>query len=377
MKVFRASILYNKVKGVASLSLFSLSLFLTACQSNSFKVSGDVAGLEDGDTLFLTRDMETGMPSDTIIVKDGKFSFSGKTDSVALCMIYSASQNEINAPFFLESGNITIHLSDQPGGSRVSGTMCNDQWQELNDSVMVIGKEINRIAEHIYGNNLPEEEQQKGMEAIEGLNKRFSACVIKTTEKNIDNEFGYFLLTYYPEELIDHDTRSRLIKQLPAEMQQRPAIKQMEEVLARYAKTATGATISDFTQKALDGTDMSLLEEVKKNKVTVIDFWASWCGPCRQEMPFMIQLYDEYQPKGFGIVGVSLDQEFDAWKNASQTLGVKWPQMSDLKGWDNEIAQAFNITSIPHTIVVDQQGKILSRGLRGEKLKEFVAEQLK
>ena len=91
----------------------------------------------------------------------------------------------------------------------------------------------------------------------------------------------------------------------------------------------------------------------------------------------MIQLYDEYQPKGFGIVGVSLDQEFDAWKNASQTLGVKWPQMSDLKGWDNEIAQAFNITSIPHTIVVDQQGKILSRGLRGEKLKEFVAEQLK
>ena len=370
MKVFRASILY-KVLGLCSL------LLLTACQSNGYKVSGDVAGLSDGDTLYLTRDLETGIPADTITIKDGKFSFSGETDSTSLCMLYSASRNEINAPFFLEAGNITIHLTEQPGGSRVSGTVCNDQWQELNDSVMIIGKEINRIAEHIYGNNVPEEEQQKGMEQIDRLNQRFSACVIKKAEKNIDNEFGYFLLTYYPEELINNETRARLIKQLPAEMQKRPAIQQMEQQIARAAQTAEGSTISDFTQKALDGTDVSLMEEVKKNKVTVIDFWASWCGPCRQEMPFMIQLYDKYKPKGFGIIGISLDNEQDAWQKATDAMGVKWPQMSDLKGWENEIAQHFNVTSIPHTIVVDQQGKILRRGLRGEPLEQFIAEQIK
>jgi thiol-disulfide isomerase/thioredoxin len=292
-------------------------------------------------------------------------------------MIYSAKRNEINAAFFMEPGTIDIQLTDQPGGSRVGGTTCNNQWQTLNDSVMSIGKEINRIAEHIYGNNLSQEEQQKGMEQIEKLNKRFAELVVKTAEKNIDNEFGYFLLTYYPEELIDNNTRAKLIKELPAEMRQRTAIKQMEQTINAAAKTAEGATIKDFTQKTPDGTEISLMDEVKKHKVTVIDFWASWCGPCRQEMPFMMQMYDKHQSKGLGIIGISLDNDKDAWIKGTEALGFTWPQMSDLKGWENEIAQHFQVTSIPHTIVVDQKGTILRRGLRGEELEAFVAEQLK
>ena len=213
---------------------------------------------------------------------------------------------------------------------------------------------------------------KQGMEKIDRLNKRFANMIIKRTEKNIDNEFGYFLLTYYPEELIDNEQRTRLIEKLPAEMRQRPAIQHMQQTLATAAKTAEGSTITDFTQQAPDGTKVSLMDEVKKNKVTVIDFWASWCGPCRQEMPFMIELYKQYQPQGLGIIGISLDNERDAWLNATEAMGITWPQMSDLKGWENEIALYFNITSIPHTIVVDQQGKILRRGLRGETLQQYI-----
>lgn len=359
--------------------LFSVAL-LTSCQSNSYKISGTVSsaeGLADGDTLFVTQDLQTGIPSDTLIIKDGKFEMSGETDSTTLCMIYSAIRNEINSAFFLESGSINIELTEQPGGSRVSGTICNNQWQTLNDSVMSIGKEINRIAEHIYGNNLSQEEQQKGMEQIERLNKRFADLVVKTAEKNIDNEFGYFLLTYYPEELINNEQRARLIKELPAEMRQRPAIKVLEQTIDEAAKTAEGATIQDFTQKAPDGTEISLMDEVKKHKITVIDFWASWCGPCRQEMPFMMQMYDKHQAKGLGIIGISLDNDVDAWVKGTEALGFTWPQMSDLKGWENKIAQHFQVTSIPHTIVVDQKGTILRRGLRGEELEAFVVEQLK
>ena len=359
--------------------LFSVVL-LTSCHSSGYKISGSVSsseGLADGDTLFITQDMQTGIPSDTLIIQDRKFNMSGETDSTALCMIYSAKHNEINAAFFLEPGTIDIQLTDQPGASRVGGTTCNNQWQTLNDSVMSIGKEINRIAEHIYGNNLSQEEQQKGMKQIEQLNKRFAGLVVKTAEKNIDNEFGYFLLTYYPEELIDNNTRAKLIKELPAEMRQRPAIKQLEQVINAAAKTAEGTTIKDFTQKTPDGTEISLMDEVKKHKVTVIDFWASWCGPCRQEMPFMMQMYDKHQSKGLGIIGISLDNDKDAWIKGTEALGFTWPQMSDLKGWENEIAQHFQVTSIPHTIVVDQKGTILRRGLRGEELESFVAEQLK
>lgn len=364
MKAFRVSILFSV-------------LALTACQSNSYKISGTINGAENGDTLFLTHNLETGVPSDTIIVADGKFSVSGQADSTSLCMIYNANRNEINVPFFLEPGDITIHLAVEPGASRVGGTFCNKKWQELNDSVMVIGKEINRIAEHIYGNNLPQEEQQKGMEQIDKLNERFSKLIIKTAEHNTDNEFGFFLITYYPEELIDNATRERLIKELPSEMRQRPAIRKIEDALKAAANTAEGASIADFTQPSIDGNELSLLAEVQKNKVTIIDFWASWCGPCRQEMPLMIQVFDKYNPKGLGIIGISLDSDRDAWLQATDKLGVKWLQMSDLKGWDNEVAMYFNITSIPHTIVVDNKGKILRRGLRGEELEKFVADQLK
>ena len=366
MKVFQASILFS-----------AAVLALTACHSNAYKISGTAEGLADGDTLFVTNDMQTGIPTDTLIVKDGKFELSGETDSTYLCMVYSEKRNELNAPFFVEPGNISIKLADTPGASRVGGTKCNEQWQELNDSVMTIGKEINRIAEHIYGNTVDEMEQKKGMEQIEKLNQRFSAVVVKITEKNIKNEFGYFLLTYYPEELINNETRMKLIDKLPEEKQKRPAIQEMRAALKQASESAEGMTIKDFTQSAMDGTPMSLMAEVSKNKITVIDFWASWCGPCRQEMPFMIELYGKYKDKGLGIIGISLDEDSDAWKAATQQLNIPWPQMSDLKGWENTIVKHFCVNSIPHTIVVDQQGKILKRGLRGQTLEEYVEKLLK
>ena len=358
--------------------LFSVALLaLSACQSKSFQISGTAEGMADGDTLFLTSDLYTGIPSDTIVVSDGKFSLSDDVDSVHLCMLYCANRNELNAPFFLEPGHITIALKDTPGASRVGGTACNNRWQQLNDSVMNIGKEINRIAEHIYGGTLPQEEQQKGMEQIDRLNQRFAALVADMAEKNIDNEFGYFLLTYYPEELISNEQRSRLIQLLPADMKQRPAIRQMQEVLSQASKTAEGNTISDFSQPQIDGTPLSIMSEVQQHRVTVIDFWASWCGPCRQEMPFMIEMYNRLKDHGLGIVGISLDEDHNAWATATKKMNIPWPQMSDLKGWENAAAKQFNITSIPHTIVVDSKGKILRRGLRGEQLEQFLSDQLK
>lgn len=366
MRVFLTSILFN-----------FLTILLVGCQSQTYKLVGTAEGLADGDTLLLTSDMVNGTPSDTIIMKDNTFSFKGTAEEeAAICMVYSAKSNEINAAFIREPGEITIHLSATPGASRVGGTPCNNEWQRMNDSVMVIGKEINRIAEHIYGNNIEQEEQQRGMDEIEKLNNRFAKVVVDITEKNIANEFGYFLLTYYPEELIDNNTRLSLIEKLSDERRKRPAIQKIEASIRRSAKTAEGATIPNFKQKTPEGEDLAIMTEVAKNKITIIDFWASWCGPCRQEMPFMLSLYESNKDRGLGIVGVSLDQDKDSWVTAIKKLKLPWPQMSDLKYWDNEVAKTFNINSIPHTIVVDQKGKILRRGLRGEQLKEFVESKL-
>ena len=368
MKAFLTNTLYSLMAAV----------MLAACQQQTaYTIKGKAADLEDGDTLYLTKDLRTGTPTDTIIVKDGKFTISGEADSAQMAMVYSAARNELNAQLFLEPGTINLALSETPGMTRVGGTICNEEWQKLLDEVMVIGKAINQIAERVYGNAVAPEEQKKGMEEIEKYNERFTKTVIHAAERNIDNELGYFLLTYYPVEVIDNATRQRLIGKLPEQIRQRPAIKEIEKTIEAAMKTAEGATISDFTQTAPDGSPLSIMSEVAKNKVTIIDFWASWCGPCRQEMPFMVELYKNLKDRGLGIVGISLDQDRDAWMRASQRLGVSWPQMSDLKGWENVAAQQYNITSIPHTIVVDQQGKILRRGLRGEALRQFVESQLK
>ena len=365
------------MRNAKSYIMIAAACLLSSCYSHSYQVSGVAEGLTDGDTLFFTTDLVEGIPMDTIIVEDGKFSYEGDADSIQLAMIYAAKMPEANVQYFTEPGTITINLSAMPGASRVGGTSCNNEWQLLNDSVMVFGMEINRIAEHIYGNNVGEEEQKTGMQKIDEINARFAQMLIRTAERNIKNEFGYFILTYYPDDYIDLDTRERLIEQLPEQLRQRDQIKELQAAIALTKQSMEGNTISDFKQQAPDGSLMSLMEEIQKNRITIVDFWASWCGPCRHEMPFMVTMYKELKDKGLGIVGISLDENASAWQSGIQQLALPWPQMSDLQGWNNSAARAMSINSIPHTIVVNQKGKILRRGLRGDELRQFVEKQLK
>ena len=109
----------------------------------------------------------------------------------------------------------------------------------------------------------------------------------------------------------------------------------------------------------------------------MIDFWASWCGPCRREMPVVVEAYKNFKAKGFGIVGVSLDEDLDKWKKAITDLNITWPQMSDLKGWQCEGAKLYGVRGIPATVLVDQEGTIVARDLRGDDLGKKLGELMK
>lgn len=354
---------------------------LAACQSDGYKIKGEAAMLNDGDTLFVTDDLFTGTPIDTLIVKDGKFETEEeKADSTRLCMVYSKNHKGIYAPFFIEPGTISIKLSEKPEETKVKGTSTNNKWQDMNDSVMRIGRQINSIAAYVNGNTLNYDQQQREMKKVETLHKQFRELVMEYAEKNTDNEFGYFLLTAYDDmagmsdtdDPTEADTKLELIKKLPRHMQERQALKMVVKKLSQMKSTAEGNIMPDFTMNDINGKPISALAEIGKNKITVIDFWASWCGPCRVEMPHMVRMYNGYKDKGLGILGISLDSKREAWEAASKELGVAWPQMSDLRGWDNAAARMFNVQSIPQTIVVDSNGKILKKGLRGEELETFI-----
>ena len=362
--------------------LFSLTALLaltfTACQSKTYRISGTVTGLADGDTLYISTDLSSAKPKpiNSTVVKDGHFTIEGETDSAQIAIIYTTHQNDTYSSFFLEPGYISITLTDTPGGNRIGGTLLNNKYQQLRDSVFTYGKEINRIAEHVYGNTVDAKAKQEGMDKIEQITNRFKAYAARVTEKNIDNEFGYFMITNYAD-LLASTELSRLFKQLPAHMRQRKEARLLEAAIIRLEKNAVGVTIEDFSMQTPEGGELSAMSVISQHRVTVIDFWASWCGPCRQEMPFMLQMYNTYKDQGLGILGVSLDKNHGAWTNAIKQLKLPWPQMSDLKGWENAAAKRFNVSSIPHTIVVDQKGKILQSGLRRTQLERFVAEQLK
>lgn len=344
---------------------------LAACQSNTYKIKGEGDALIDGDTLFLTTDTENSLPMDTIVVKDGGFEIEGPVDSIAFCMIYNPKKTNVVLPFFLEQGNIRVNFSTKPGGSNVAGTPINNKWQSLNDSIADLTAQIEAIAIYLYSNELSDEEVTEQQTAMEKINNDFTSLVTQTAKDNIDNEFGYFLLIYF-EGAIASETHLELINSLPEEMRGRKEMTKVSERLNAELSTAVGMTISGFEMDDINGKTVSVMDEVKTNKVTIIDFWASWCRPCREEMPNLVKIYADYKDKGLGIIGVSLDSDREAWKKGVSDLGITWTQLSDLNGWDNAAVRLYNVRSIPHIIITDSNGTIIAKNIRGAELASFI-----
>lgn len=351
---------------------------LTACHSQSFKIEGTCEELHAGDTLFLTTDFQYGTPSDTIIAGEGVFSFKGTADSTYFCMIYAAQRHELNTPFFVEPGTITMKLTADPRQVKVGGTPANRNWQELTDTMVTIGTRINELAQSVYGQPLAPQEQQRVEAEMEKLNNRFKDFVQKTTRKNIGNEFGFFTLTYYGDEFFPADMQKELISLMPKETQQRPVIqKLLQRLEAQESMTQQGSKpFKDLTMENTEGQSVSIEAEIEKHELTIIDFWASWCGPCRRAMPTVVELYAKYKDRGLGIIGISLDNDKSDWIKAIKALNITWTQVSDLKGWENAAARKFEINAIPHMMVVDKNGRIIKNGIREEELEQFIADRL-
>jgi peroxiredoxin len=148
----------------------------------------------------------------------------------------------------------------------------------------------------------------------------------------------------------------------------------IKERIDRMAKTAGGAKAPDFTLPDVNGNQVTMSS--LKGKIKIIDFWASWCGPCRLNNPALKKLYEEFHEKGLEIIGISLDTDKAAWKKAIEKDGLTWTNVSSLKGWECEIVRLYNVSGVPALFVLDENNNIMQTGLRGEKLRIFLQENL-
>lgn len=176
---------------------------------------------------------------------------------------------------------------------------------------------------------------------------------------------------YYP----DYQELAGLFKQLDKKVRKTNDGKLFERYLDALKNTMPGKKSPSITQLDLNGEPYALSD--LKGKYVLIDFWASWCPPCREENPKLVKTYAEFKDKNFEILGVSFDREFDAWAKAVKDDNLTWKHVSDLQGWNNSAGQAYGVKAIPQNILVDPEGKVVARNLHGEDLNNKLREILK
>lgn len=358
--------------------LLAVAATFAACNSGNsgYIVTGTVEGAANGDTVYLQKvEGRSLVKIDSAVIANGTFTFKGIQDTAVNRYVTCkpAGKEGILMDFFLENGKINISLTSNDDSA--TGTANNDAYQEIRTQINGLNKQMMAIYESMSDTTLTDEQRQAKRNEMESLENSKTAAIKAGINKNITNPVGILLLkqNYYYLDVADLDP---LMPQIPAAYDNDEAINKIKKNVEKMKATAVGQKFTDFEMQTPEGKNVKLSDYVGKGKVVLVDFWASWCGPCRREMPNLVEAYAKYKNKNFEIVGVSLDQNGEAWKEAIKKLNITWPQMSDLKYWNCEGAQIYAVSSIPHTVLIDGKGTILARGLHGDELQKKLAEVL-
>ena len=365
--------------------IFSFSIILVlfagiffSCESDKSKtnytIDITVSNTNDVTAYLIKRRDGEMVKFDSVDLVDGKGSFSGNID---LPEFYYIMLDGIRAYIgvFTEKGEIAVNVdANKPNEAKVSGSVSQQAFDDFNASLSDFDVQTKAIIDdYNQAREAGDEEKMKEVEAsynvVEEEKAEFTTNYIKQNSKSVVSAYLVMRNSYqYDVEELD-----AFVNSFDPSISSSFYVEYLTDRVATLKRVAVGQPFLDFEMVDPEGNTVSVAS-VAKDKYLLVDFWAAWCRPCRAENPNVVVAYNKYHDKGFDVLGVSFDEEHDKWIAAIQQDGLTWHHISDLKGWGSAAGKLYGIQSIPQNILINPEGIIIEKNLRGEALQKKLAE---